>query len=55
LSQEKEMVVTNGRPVAILSALNEKDLGASLAAWRRARATLAIASIQYESTQKRTD
>jgi antitoxin (DNA-binding transcriptional repressor) of toxin-antitoxin stability system len=56
LFQEKEMVITsNGRPVAILSAVNEKDLEACLAAWRRARATQVIAAIQYESTQKGTD
>jgi antitoxin (DNA-binding transcriptional repressor) of toxin-antitoxin stability system len=56
LPREREMVVTShGRPVAILSAVGEEDLEQSLAAWRRVRATQAIASIQYNSMLKGTD
>jgi len=56
LAREKDMVITShGRPVAILSAVNEKDLEQSLAAWRRVRASQAVASIQYGSVLKGTD
>jgi antitoxin (DNA-binding transcriptional repressor) of toxin-antitoxin stability system len=48
----KEMIVTsNGRPIALLSSINENNLEQVLTAFRRARATNAVASIQYESTQ----
>ena len=47
LPLEKEMVVTsNGRPVAVLTAVDEGTVEESLAAWRRVRATQAIADIQ---------
>ena len=53
---QKEMIVTsNGRPIALLSSVNENNLEQVLTAFRRARATNAVASIQYESTQKGTD
>ena len=56
LPREKEMIVTsNGRPIAILSAVDESTLEESLAAWRRVRATQAVVSIQYESMRKGTD
>ena len=56
LPGQKEMVVTsNGRPIALLSSINENNLEQILTAFRRARATSAVASIQYESTQKGTD
>ena len=56
LAGQKEMVVTsNGRPIALLSSVNENNLEQVLTAFRRARATNALASIQYESTQKGTD
>ena len=56
LAGQKEMVVTsNGRPIALLSSVNENNLEQVLTAFRRARATNAVASIQYESTQKGTD
>ena len=56
LAGQKEMIVTsNGRPIALLSSINENNLEQVLTAFRRARATNAVASIQYESTQKRTD
>ena len=56
LAGQKEMIVTsNGRPIALLSSINESNLEQVLTAFRRARATNAVASIQYESTQKGTD
>jgi antitoxin (DNA-binding transcriptional repressor) of toxin-antitoxin stability system len=56
LAGQKEMIVTsNGRPIALLSSINENNLEQILTAFRRARATNAVASIQYESTQKGTD
>ena len=56
LEGQKEMIVTsNGRPIALLSSINENNLEQVLTAFRRARATNAVASIQYESTQKGTD
>ena len=56
LPEQKEMVVTsNGRPIAILSTINENNLEQILTAFRRARATNALASIQYDSIQKGTD
>jgi len=56
LPREKEMIVTsNGRPIAILSAVDESTLEESLAAWRRVRATQAVMSIQNESMRKGMD
>ena len=56
LAGQKEMIVTsNGRPIALLSSIDENNLEQVLTAFRRARATNAVASIQYESTQKGTD
>jgi antitoxin (DNA-binding transcriptional repressor) of toxin-antitoxin stability system len=56
LPGQKEMIITsNGRPIALLSSIDEKNLEQVLTAFRHARATNAVASIQYESTQKGTD
>ena len=56
LPEEREMVVTsNGRPVAVLTAVDEGSVEQSLVAWRRVRATQAIADIQQESVRKGTD
>jgi antitoxin (DNA-binding transcriptional repressor) of toxin-antitoxin stability system len=56
LAGQKEMVITsNGRPIALLSSINENNLEQVLTAFRRASATDAVASIQYESAQKGTD
>ena len=56
LAGQKEMIVTsNGRPIALLSSINENNLEQILTAFRRARATNAVASIQYDSTQNGTD
>ena len=47
LSAEREVVLTsNGRPVAILSAVEPAALETTLAALRRARAQAALADLQ---------
>jgi antitoxin (DNA-binding transcriptional repressor) of toxin-antitoxin stability system len=56
LPDQKEMVVTsNGRPIAILSSVNENNLEQVLSAFRQARSIEAVTSIQYESVRKGTD
>ena len=56
LPVQKEVVVTsNGRPITLLSSIDENDFEQVLAAFRQARATNAVASIQFESTHKGTD
>lgn len=56
LPDQKEMIITsNGRPIALLSSINENNLEQVLTAFRHARATNAVAMLQYESVQKGTD
>ena len=56
LPDQKEMVVTsNGRPIALLSAINENNLEQVLTAFRRARAADALAAVQFDSVQQGTD
>ena len=56
LSGEREMIITsNGRPIAILAAVNESNLEESLSAFRQARAVEAVASIQRRSVEQGTD
>ena len=56
LAEEREMVVTsNGRPVAILAAVNESNLEESLSAFRQARAVEAVAGLQRQSAERGTD
>lgn len=56
LPQEREMVITsNGRPVAILAAVNEGNIEESLAAFRRARAVDAVAVLQRASASRGLD
>lgn len=56
LADEREMVITsNGRPVAILAAVTESNLEESLAAFRRARAIDAVASLQRRSAVSGAD
>ncbi len=53
LPEEQEMIITNnGRPVAILSSINEKNLETSLNSIRRSRFVEAVSSIQQESIKK---
>ncbi|MBA3051706.1 MAG: type II toxin-antitoxin system Phd/YefM family antitoxin [Candidatus Omnitrophota bacterium] len=56
LLNEREMVITsNGRPVAVLTAVDETNVEKSLSAWRQVRATQAITAIQQNSMQRGTD
>jgi antitoxin (DNA-binding transcriptional repressor) of toxin-antitoxin stability system len=56
LPDQKEMVITsNGRPIAVLSSINEDDLEQVLAAFRQARAASAVSALQHESVKKGTD
>lgn len=56
LPDHKEMIITsNGRPIAMLSSINESNLEQVLAAFRQARAIEAVNSIQYESVRQGTD
>jgi len=55
LPAEREMVITNnGRPVAILAAINEATLEESLSAFRQARAVEAVANMQRQSVEQGT-
>jgi antitoxin (DNA-binding transcriptional repressor) of toxin-antitoxin stability system len=56
LPEEREMIITsNGRPIAILAAINESNLEESLTAFRQARAIEAVASLQRRSVDQGTD
>jgi len=56
LPHEREMVITsNGRPIAILAAVNETNLEQSLSAIRQALAVETVARVQRRSTIRGTD
>lgn len=56
LPAERELIITsNGRPIAILAAINESNLEESLAAFRQVRAVEAVASLQLISARQGTD
>jgi len=56
LPGEGEIVITsNGRPIAILAAVNESNLEESLSAFRRTRAVEAVASLQRHSVEQGND
>ena len=56
LPAEREMVITsNGRPIAILAAINETNLEESLSAFRQARAVGAVTELQRQSLEEGTD
>jgi antitoxin (DNA-binding transcriptional repressor) of toxin-antitoxin stability system len=56
LAREREVILTsNGKPIAILSAVSEETLEESLAAVRRARAVAAVEKLQRQSVQAGTD
>ena len=56
LPEEREMVITsNGRPIAILAAINEANLEESLSAFRTVRAVEAVAALQRRSVEQGTD
>jgi antitoxin (DNA-binding transcriptional repressor) of toxin-antitoxin stability system len=56
LPAERQMVVTsNGKPVAILAAVDERNLEQSVATIRRAAVLEALQDIQLESVSNGTD
>ena len=56
LQKEKKLVITsNGKPIALLSGVNEDNLESSISALRRSRAVLAVNSIQNQSVKKGKD
>jgi antitoxin (DNA-binding transcriptional repressor) of toxin-antitoxin stability system len=56
LPSEREFIITNnGRPIAILAAINESNLEESLTAFRQACAVEAVASLQRRSVEHGTN
>lgn len=56
LPREQELIITlNGKPIAIMTATNDKEFEHSLRAIRRARATEAVASLQQSSVKSGRD
>ena len=52
LVEEQELVITsNGKPIAIVSAVSEETLEDSLRAIRRARAMVAVDAMQRQSAE----
>jgi antitoxin (DNA-binding transcriptional repressor) of toxin-antitoxin stability system len=55
LPQEQEMVITNnGKPIALLTPLSDRNLEETLSAIRRAKAINAVKLIQQESIKNET-
>ena len=53
LVEEQELVITsNGKPIAIVSAVSEETLEDSLRAIRRARAMAAVDAMQRQSAKR---
>ena len=53
LVEEQELVITsNGKPIAIVSAVSEETLEDSLRAIRRARAMAAVEAVQRQSAKR---
>ncbi|MCI5120301.1 MAG: type II toxin-antitoxin system Phd/YefM family antitoxin [Candidatus Electrothrix sp. AUS4] len=56
LPDQKEMVITsNGKPIAILSSVNEENLEQVLSAFRKTRVSEAVTLMQYDSVRKGKD
>jgi hypothetical protein len=56
LSKDRDLIVTlRGKPIAILTAVSEEDLDASLAAIRRARGLAAMKSMHETSRRLGTN
>jgi len=55
LAREKDLLLTsNGKPIALVSAVSEEDVEDSLAALRQVRATIAVARMQSRSVVQGT-
>ncbi len=56
LAREKDLIVTsNGKPIALLSAMSGETLEESLSALRRARSQTAATAMQQASVRMGTD
>jgi len=56
LPKEREMVITNnGKPIALLTPLSDRNLEETLSAIRRAKAINAVKIIQQESVKNGTN
>lgn len=56
LDREREMIITsNGKPIALLTRVNEEDFEKTIAAVRRARALMAVEEMQRGSVAAGTD
>ena len=56
LAREKDLIVTsNGKPIALLSAMSDENLEESLRAVRRSRAQAAATAMQQASVKAGTD
>ena len=56
LPKEREMVITNnGKPIALLTPLSDRNLEETLSAIRRAKAINAVKMIQQESVKNGTN
>ena len=56
LSEEQEMVITsNGRPIALLTSINDSNLEETLSSIRQARAINAVKLMQQISIKKGND
>jgi antitoxin (DNA-binding transcriptional repressor) of toxin-antitoxin stability system len=56
LPEEQEIVITNnGKPIALLTPLNDKTLEDTLSVLRRAKAINAVKSIQQQSIKNGLD
>ena len=56
LPREREMVITNnGKPIALLTPLSDRNLEETLSAVRRARAINAVRMIQRDSIKNGTN
>ena len=52
LPEEQEIIITNnGKPIALLTPLNDSDIEDTLSAVRRARAINAVKKMQYSSAK----
>jgi len=56
LKADKELIITsNGKPLALLSDLGDRDIEEELEVLRRSRAILALKSVQRESAKRGLD
>ncbi|MBI2000796.1 MAG: type II toxin-antitoxin system Phd/YefM family antitoxin [candidate division NC10 bacterium] len=56
LDRDKEIILTsNGKPIALLTRVNEEDFEKTIAAVRRARALMAVEKMQRGSVAAGTD